>query len=100
MVTREDIESFLDRLSAEGASYSEVEPGLSIVGKLTREDGKSLQNAWVQVASEKGDDFPRRDGQRGAADDVGIAVETVQIAQLKDGAAFQDRPPVPARCAG
>ena len=28
MVTRDDIESFLDRLSAEGATYSEVEPGL------------------------------------------------------------------------
>jgi hypothetical protein len=31
MVTREDIESFLDRLSTEGASYTEVEPGLWIV---------------------------------------------------------------------
>lgn len=31
MVTREDIESFLDRLSSEGATYSEVEPGLWIV---------------------------------------------------------------------
>jgi hypothetical protein len=31
MVTREDIESFLDRLSTEGASYNEVEPGLWIV---------------------------------------------------------------------
>ncbi len=30
MVTREDIESFLDRLTAEGASYSEVEPGMWI----------------------------------------------------------------------
>ncbi len=28
MVTREDIESFLDRLSSEGASYLDVEPGL------------------------------------------------------------------------
>ena len=28
MVTQEDIESFLDRLSAEGATYTEVEPGL------------------------------------------------------------------------
>ena len=28
MLTREDIESFLDRLAAEGASYTEVEPGL------------------------------------------------------------------------
>jgi len=27
MVTREEIEGFLDRLTAEGASYSEVEPG-------------------------------------------------------------------------
>ena len=31
MVTREEIESFLDRMSADGASYSEVEPGLWIV---------------------------------------------------------------------
>jgi hypothetical protein len=31
MVTREDIESFLDRLSNEGASYSEHEPGLWLV---------------------------------------------------------------------
>jgi len=33
MVTREDIESFLDRLSSEGggSSYTEVEPGLWIV---------------------------------------------------------------------
>ena len=28
MVTKEDVESFLDRLSADGASYREVEPGL------------------------------------------------------------------------
>ena len=28
MVTKEDIEGFLDRLTADGASYSEVEPGL------------------------------------------------------------------------
>jgi hypothetical protein len=31
MVTREDIESFLDRLAADGASYDEVEPGLWVV---------------------------------------------------------------------
>jgi hypothetical protein len=31
MVTKEDIEGFLDRLGAEGTSYSEVEPGLWIV---------------------------------------------------------------------
>jgi len=31
MVTKEDIESFLDRLTADGASYSEVEPGLWVV---------------------------------------------------------------------
>lgn len=31
MVNKEDIEGFLDRLSAEGASYSEVEPGLWVV---------------------------------------------------------------------
>ena len=31
MVTREEIEGFLDRLTAEGANYTEIEPGLWIV---------------------------------------------------------------------
>ena len=31
MITREDVESFLDRLGAEGATYKEVENGLWIV---------------------------------------------------------------------
>ena len=31
MVTKDEIEGFLDRLGAEGASHSEVEPGLWIV---------------------------------------------------------------------
>ncbi len=31
MVTREDIETFLDRLGADGASHREVEPGLWLV---------------------------------------------------------------------
>jgi hypothetical protein len=31
MVTKEDIEGFLNRLSSDGASHSEVEPGLWIV---------------------------------------------------------------------
>lgn len=31
MVTREDIEAFLDRLSGDGATYEEVEPGLWVV---------------------------------------------------------------------
>lgn len=31
MVTREDIEAFLDRLSVEGATHQEVEPGLWVV---------------------------------------------------------------------
>ena len=31
MITREDVESFLDRLGAEGATYKEVETGLWIV---------------------------------------------------------------------
>ena len=31
MVSREDLESFLVRLGAEGASYSEVEPGMYVV---------------------------------------------------------------------
>ncbi|AHG90290.1 hypothetical protein J421_2753 [Gemmatirosa kalamazoonensis] len=31
MVTRDDIESFLDRLATEGTAYQEVEPGLWII---------------------------------------------------------------------
>jgi hypothetical protein len=31
MVTKEDIEGFLNRLTAEGASHSEVEPGIWVV---------------------------------------------------------------------
>jgi hypothetical protein len=31
MVTKEDIEGFLNRIASDGASYSEVEPGLWIV---------------------------------------------------------------------
>ncbi len=31
MVTREDVESFLDRLSADGAEYSEIEDGIWLV---------------------------------------------------------------------
>ena len=31
MVTKEDTEGFLDRLTADGASYSEIEPGMWIV---------------------------------------------------------------------
>lgn len=31
MITREDVESFLDRLNTEGATYDEVEPGLWVV---------------------------------------------------------------------
>jgi len=31
MVNKEDVERFLDRLTADGASYSEVEPGLWVV---------------------------------------------------------------------
>jgi Tir chaperone family protein CesT len=31
MVTKEDIERFLDRLTADGANYSEIEPGLWVV---------------------------------------------------------------------
>lgn len=31
MVTKEDVEGFLDRLAADGGNYSEVEPGLWIV---------------------------------------------------------------------
>src|SRR5579859_5002842 len=31
MVTKEDVERFLDRLSADGVSHSEVEPGLWLV---------------------------------------------------------------------
>ena len=31
MVTKDDIEGFLNRLNADGASYSEVEPGLWVI---------------------------------------------------------------------
>ena len=31
MVTKEDIENFLDRATAEGASYDEIEPGMWVV---------------------------------------------------------------------
>jgi hypothetical protein len=31
MVTREDIEAFLDRLSADGATHEELEPGLWVI---------------------------------------------------------------------
>ena len=31
MITREDVEAFLDRLGSEAATYSEVEPGLWLV---------------------------------------------------------------------
>ena len=31
MVTREEIEGFLDKLAAEGTNYSEIQPGLWIV---------------------------------------------------------------------
>lgn len=31
MVTREEIEGFLDRLAADGASYNEIEPGLWVL---------------------------------------------------------------------
>src|SRR5947207_6547422 len=31
MVTRDDIEGFLERITAEGTSYNEVEPGLYVV---------------------------------------------------------------------
>jgi hypothetical protein len=31
MVTREEIENFLDRLAPDGASYTELEPGLWLV---------------------------------------------------------------------
>jgi hypothetical protein len=31
MVTRDDIESFLDRLASEGTTYQEIEPGLWVI---------------------------------------------------------------------
>jgi hypothetical protein len=31
MITREDVEGFLDRLGSDGATYSEVEPGLWLI---------------------------------------------------------------------
>jgi hypothetical protein len=49
MVTREDIESFLDRLASEGASYTEVEPGLWIVKPGGMLDADVVVNYWPPV---------------------------------------------------
>ena len=38
MVTREDIENFLDRLAADGASYEEVDNGLWVVRVNPKKD--------------------------------------------------------------
>ena len=46
MVTREEIESFLDRISAEGASYKEVEQNLWVVNP----DGESSADLVVSYA--------------------------------------------------
>ena len=58
MVTRDDIESFLDRLGSEGASYAELEPNLWLVkpgGALVvqffgaRKPGQPELPAWREL---------------------------------------------------
>ena len=65
MVTREDIESFLDRLAADGASYEEVESGLWVVrpsGALGLDVVVSYSPPVV-ILRVKVMDLPRDDGR-------------------------------------
>jgi hypothetical protein len=49
MVSREDLESFLVRLGAEGASYSEVEPGMYVVRPGGTPDAQVVVNLTPPV---------------------------------------------------
>ncbi len=49
MVSREDLESFLVRLGAEGASYSEVEPGMFVVRPGGTPDAQVVVNLTPPV---------------------------------------------------
>ena len=76
MVTRDDIESFLDRLATEGTAYQEVEPGLWIIhpGGVIDFDVVCHYNPPVVVLRVKVMDLP--------ADDVacnGLARRLLQL---------------------
>ena len=66
MVTKEDIEGFLDRLGADGASYSEVEPGLWIVEarRRARFQRRRALLAARRAASRQSHDAARRTRKR------------------------------------
>ena len=65
MVTREDIEAFLDRLAAEGATYKEIEPGLWAVrpGGALDLDFIVHHNPPVVVLRVKVMDLPQTNGR-------------------------------------
>ncbi len=65
MVTREDIEAFLDRLAAEGATYREIEPGLWAVrpGGALEVDFIVHHNPPVVVIRVKVMDLPSANGK-------------------------------------
>jgi hypothetical protein len=76
MVTRDDIESFLDRLAIEGTTYREVEPGLWVIrpGSVIDFDVVCHYNPPVVVLRVKVMDLP--------ADDVacnGLARRLLQL---------------------
>ncbi len=65
MVTREEIETFLDRLSSEGVAYEEIEPGLWIVrpGGALDFDVVVHYSPPVVVLRVKVMNLPKDDGQ-------------------------------------
>jgi hypothetical protein len=65
MVTREEIETFLDRLSSEGVGYEEIEPGLWIVkpGGALDFDVVVNYSPPVVVLRVKVMNLPKDDGQ-------------------------------------
>lgn len=65
MVTREDIEAFLDRLASEGATYREIEPGLWAVrpGGSLEVDFIVHHNPPVLVLRVKVMDLPAANGR-------------------------------------
>ena len=65
MVTREDIEAFLDRLSADGATYREIEPGLWAVrpGGQLEVDFIVHHNPPVVVIRVKVMELPKTNGR-------------------------------------
>ena len=69
MVTKEDIEGWLNRLAADGASFSEVEPGLWVVRPSGELDFSVVVHLLAAggVASRQSDDAAN---QRRAAGDA------------------------------